>query len=74
MYLELKAPQSWLSEFIKQNNLVETTVDPALPSDAPTWFSPGKGFKVLMRKNSGEGSAYFEDAANGKMFIYEIQL
>lgn len=74
LYMELKAPLAWLSEFIKQNNLVETNVDPVLPSDVPTWFSPGKSFKVLMQKNSGGGSAYFEDTVNGKMFIYEIQL
>ena len=74
MYLELKASPLWMNEFIKQNNLVESKERMAIPFDAPVWFKPNDSFKSLKQSEYGQGSAYFEDTLNGKMFIYEIQL
>ena len=74
MYLELKAPAQWRSQFIRQNNLVETKTIPILPSDAPAWFSPRKNLRILAHTENGQGSSYYEDTVTGEMFIYEIQL
>lgn len=73
LYLELQAPTDWMSQFNAQNNL-KTTDDAALPSDAPSWFVPGKTGKIFKRAGDDQGSYYFEDSSARKIFIYEIQL
>jgi hypothetical protein len=74
MYLEVKAPSSWRKQFIKQNNLVEIKESKNVPSDAPSWFSPGKNFRTWVPAAISQGSVYYEDTLTGKLFIYEIQL
>jgi len=74
MYLEVKASPSWRMQFIKQNNLIETKESPDTPSDAPSWFSPGKNFRTWVPAGVNQGSVYYADTLTGKMFIYEIQL
>ena len=74
MYMELIAPGPWRSQFIQQNNLVETNTRPAIPSDAPTWFTPGRNLRTFAPTENSQGSIYCEDTLSGKMFIYEIQL
>lgn len=74
MYMDVKTPQAWRSQFIKQNNLVETTDQYGLPSDAPDWFKPTKSFRAFVPAGPGQGSVYYEDTLTGRMLIYEIQL
>ncbi|HEV3326408.1 MAG TPA: hypothetical protein VG052_12410 [Puia sp.] len=74
LYLELTAPPEWRTRFITQNKLAETKQEYALPSDAPDWFKPGKGFRTLAPAAPDQGSVYYEDSVTGEMFIYEIQL
>jgi hypothetical protein len=73
LYLELQTPTDWMSQFNSQNNL-KATNDAAMPSDAPSWFSPGEGAKIFKRIGDDQGSCYFEILSTGKIFIYEIQL
>jgi hypothetical protein len=39
MFMELRAPNDWIQEFIVQNKLKPATEPIALPSDAPLWFN-----------------------------------
>ena len=39
-----------------------------------SWFKPTGNFRVFVREGFSQGSAYYEDPVNGRMFIYEIQL
>jgi hypothetical protein len=72
--MELLAPASWRAQFVQQNNFGETNARPAIPSDAPAWFTPRKNLWTLAPIENSQGSIYFEDTLTGKMFIYEIQL
>ena len=74
LYLELNASPLWRKEFIKQNNLILSKTEIILPSDAPSWFKPTGNFRVFVREGFSQGSVYYEDPVNGRMFIYEIQL
>jgi hypothetical protein len=80
MYLELNTSKNWISEFIKQNNLILLTssyVD--LPENAPSWFKPNSGFEVFAPSEFkkgfiSQGTVCFVDTKTGHMLIYEIQL
>jgi hypothetical protein len=74
MYMELIAPGQWRAQFVQQNKLVETSTRPAIPSDAPTWFTPGRNLRTFAPTENIQGSIICEDTLTGKMFIYEIQL
>lgn len=74
LYMELQVPRYWMNQFVYQNNLVKSNNEPPLPSDAPSWFMPGKNAQIYLKKGFDEGSFYCEDTLANKMFIYEIQL
>jgi len=73
MYMEVKASPLWMSEFIKQNNLIKPKTPEDIPSDAPSWFKPDKN-SVIYTRRYGEGSLYYVNTKTQKVFIYEIQL
>ena len=74
MYLELQGSSKWINEFIKQNNLIEPKEVENPPPDRPLWFKLNKNFLMFKQSGYDNGSAYYEDSTNRKMFIYEIQL
>jgi hypothetical protein len=74
MFMELRAPNDWIQEFIVQNKLKPATEPIALPSDAPLWFKPTSAYKILEPSDFSQGSAYYVDSLNGQIMIYELQL
>lgn len=73
-YLHLKASPNWREEFIKRNDLIETTNIIVLPSDAPQCFKAGKHYRTWTNRQFSQGSVYYEDTLKGDFLIYEIQL
>lgn len=73
MYMELKVPRLWRSEFIRRNNFRRDTIY-SLPEDAPAWFKPGPLDRIWQPSGFNQGSVCFEDSVTGRFLIYEIQL
>lgn len=76
LFLELEAkPQFW-TEFKEQNNLIiDTTKNDYSISDKPEWFKPSKNsIKHKINDEFDQGSRYYQDSTNNKIYIYEIQL
>ncbi len=76
MFLELETePQFW-TNFKEQNNLIIDTVQNDYSiSDKPEWFKPSKSSKKYkINDNIDQGSRYYQDSINSKIYIYEIQL
>jgi hypothetical protein len=74
MFMELRAPNDWIQEFIVQNKLKPATEPIALPSDTPLWFKPTSAYKIWEPSDFSQGSAYYVDSLNGQIMIYEIEL
>ncbi|KMQ71820.1 hypothetical protein ACM44_04880 [Chryseobacterium koreense CCUG 49689] len=77
IYLEIDSNPDWWKEFKKVNNLI---IDTSRTNESdfwekPEWFNPAES-SIKYKENSDfdQGSRYFKDPLNGKIFIYEIQL
>lgn len=76
LFLEIEANSKFWEVFIKQHNLIIDTFDnDFLISDKPDWFNPPKNaIKYKINDSFDQGSRYFQDTVNNKIYIYEIQL
>lgn len=76
MYIELEAPAEWRANFIFQNHLVQIKSEDMPPPDPdiPEWFNPSGKSKIWLPVGPNQGSIYFEDSANNKMYLHEVQL
>ncbi|WP_184546313.1 hypothetical protein [Mucilaginibacter sp. FT3.2] len=72
-YLELAPSQLWTTKFIKQNQLIKTSDNLSVPTDAPVWFMvPHDANK--WKSKTGNDSWIIEDRKTHRVFIYEEQL
>ncbi len=76
LFLELEADKSFWKKFKKENNLVVDTIkNEIITSEQPEWFTPSKNsIKYRINDNFDQGSRYYEDLTDNKIYIYEIQL
>lgn len=76
LFLELEADNKFWTDFKKQNNLIiDTTKIDYSSSEKPNWFNPSKqSIKYKINDNFDQGSRYYQDSINNKIYIYEIQL
>lgn len=76
LFLELEAEKEFWNDFEKENNLVIDTIknDYSI-SEKPAWFAPSEqSIKYKIKGDFDQGSRYYQDPINNKIFIYEIQL
>ncbi|WCM42595.1 hypothetical protein MG290_02670 [Flavobacterium sp. CBA20B-1] len=76
LFLEVEAHKKFWEVFVKEHNLIVDTLDNSfLISDKPDWFHPPKNtIKYKINDSFDQGSRYFQDTINDKIYIYEIQL
>lgn len=76
LFLELETDNKFWTEFRKQNNLIiDTTKIDNTSSEKPKWFNPSKqSVKYKINDSFDQGSRYYQDSTNNKIYIYEIQL
>ncbi|HLO37051.1 MAG TPA: hypothetical protein VK173_01035 [Lacibacter sp.] len=74
LFLEIKANDEWVKQFIKENKLIPTGGNWWQPDDTPEWFKPTQSSKQWKLPDQQSDSRYFEDTIAGKLFLYEIQL
>lgn len=74
VYLELKPSKSWLNEFIKQNNLIESKNKWTKTDETPVWFNPSESSKIYRTDEDFNESRFFYDEKTELCFIYEVQL
>ncbi len=77
LYLEISENVNWWRKFKEDNNLIidSTEINENDFWEKPHWFNPPKK-SIKYKENSefDQGTRYFEDTLNNKIFIYEIQL
>lgn len=76
LFMELQPSPEWQHEFMRENKLVEIDDDDewTIPNDAPAWFNPPKGYKVMKLPLPYGESRYFVDSLTNHMFIFEIEI
>jgi hypothetical protein len=76
MYMELVASSEWRSAFISQNHLLQIKKADMQTSDAgtPNWFKPSNRCTIWIPSGFNQGSIYFDDSVNNRMFLHEVQL
>lgn len=76
LFLELQTDKSFWDKFKKENNLIIDAIkNEMITSEQPEWFKPSKNsIQYKINDHFDQGSRYYEDLTNNKIYIYEIQL
>ena len=74
LFLEIKAEDYWIKQFIKENKLVPANDKWVKPNNTPSWFVPTHSSRQWELPDQQTDSRYFEDTITGRFFLYEIQL
>ena|SRR5215211_5787388 len=73
IYLQLNGTAKYISAMIRNNHLIQTT-GYKIPDDAPSWFKPGKTYRIWKPSGLDQGSFYLQDPASNDVFIYQVSL
>lgn len=74
-FLEANVSKDWIEDYIEINDLVIDSSEFNLPNNKPNWFQPNKDYlQYKLNTDFDQGSRYFIDSLNSKIYIYEIQL
>lgn len=76
MFLEIETDKYFWNKFKQENQLVIDTIkNENRMSEKPKWFTPSENsIQYKLNDNFDQGSRYYEDLINNKIYIYEIQL
>jgi hypothetical protein len=73
IYLQLNGSEEYISAIVRKNNLIQTT-GYIIPDDAPSWFKPGKKYRIWKPSGLDQASFYLYDPAGNNIFIYQVSL